>query len=81
MARKIKRAVRERRLPKGRPAALLDAALEAGVLDAKEVELVREAEAAREDAIQVDSFTLEEYLKSSVPPDGPTPMNVHRTSA
>ena len=81
VAAKIKRAVRERRLPKGRPAALLDAALEAGVLEQREVELVRTAEAARQDAIEVDSFSLEEYLKSSVPPDQPTPIDVQRRTS
>ena len=81
VARKIKRAVRERRLPKGRPAALLDAALEAGVIDAKEVELVRTAEAARQDAIEVDSFSLEEYMKSSVAPESPASIDVQRRTS
>jgi acyl-CoA dehydrogenase len=66
---KIRAAQKERRLPKGRPTGLLDDAVTTGVIGVDEADLVRRAEAAREDAIQVDSFTLEEFLASAVAPD------------
>jgi acyl-CoA dehydrogenase len=61
----IKTASREGKLPQQRPEQLVSAALKAGVISAKEVELLCEAEFARNDAIQVDSFTLEEYMQGS----------------
>ncbi len=54
---KLKNAQRAQTLPRklaGEP--LLEAALKANVLDAREAELVRAAEQARDRAIQVDSF-------------------------
>ncbi len=65
VVRKLKKAVRDGRLPKARPLQLAKQALAEGILDAAEVELLREAAAAREDAIQVDSFTLEEYGRAA----------------
>lgn len=73
VATKIKAAVRAKTLPKKRPAELIDEALKANVITALEAELVTKAEAAREDAIQVDAFTLEEYMRSAVLEDGPEP--------
>ncbi len=35
------------------------------MISEKDVELICEAEFARNDAIQVDSFTLEEYMQGS----------------
>ncbi|MCK5944726.1 MAG: DUF1974 domain-containing protein, partial [Planctomycetes bacterium] len=63
--RKLKDAVRAGRLPKARPAQLLDQATEAGILTAAERELAQQAEAARAEAIAVDSFTLAEYLQAN----------------
>lgn len=60
--KKLKDAVRQGRLPKARPAQLLDQAVETGVLSADERDVVHAAEQARAEAIAVDSFTLEEYL-------------------
>lgn len=60
---KIRQASRAGRLPKGAPDSLVAAALETGVLSRTEADLVRQAAAAREDAIQVDSFTLAEYQR------------------
>ncbi|RKY19099.1 MAG: acyl-CoA dehydrogenase [Planctomycetota bacterium] len=60
--RRIKDAIRKGLLPRRPPVELLDQAREAGVLSEADVAQVREAEAARTDLIQVDSFTLEEYL-------------------
>lgn len=65
VAKKITRAVRAGSLPKGRPEALVDQALEAGVISGEEARVLRDAEAARNEAIQVDSFTLEEYMKGA----------------
>jgi acyl-CoA dehydrogenase len=59
---RIAKASRAGQLPAGPPESLLDAALAAGLIRDDEAEKVREAAAAREDAIQVDSFSLDEYL-------------------
>ena len=64
--KKIKTATKENKLPQGKPATLVRNALEAGIINLDEVELLTQAESARNDAIQVDSFTLEEYQKYSV---------------
>jgi acyl-CoA dehydrogenase len=60
---KIKEASKASRIPKGNPETLVAAAVEAGVISAQEAALVRAAATAREDAIQVDSFTLAEYQR------------------
>ncbi len=61
--KKLKDAVRQGRLPKARPEQLLDQALDSGIVSEAELELVHSAEAARGEAIAVDSFTLEEYMR------------------
>lgn len=66
VARKIKAAIKERLLPRQKPITLLEQAHGAGVITQEELELVIEAEAARVDTVEVDSFTLEEYLRTSV---------------
>ncbi|HEX9793181.1 MAG TPA: acyl-CoA dehydrogenase [Planctomycetota bacterium] len=66
VAAKIKQAVRERKLPKDKPLRLVAQAVEMGILLPAEAALVAEAEAAREDVIQVDSFTLSDYRTRSV---------------
>ena len=63
--RKIRVAIRAKKLPKDRPHRLLQAAVKAGIIDDCEAELVGHAQAARDDAIQVDSFTADEYLATS----------------
>jgi len=60
----IKTASRAGQLPQAKPESLIDAALAAGVITDEAAKLVREAEVARNDAIQVDTFTLEEYQQS-----------------
>lgn len=65
VAAKIRSAVRARKLPKGKPLTLVDAAVEAGVISSEEAALVARAEEARWDAIQVDSFNAEEYLSTA----------------
>ncbi len=65
VARKIKDAVKKRRLPRQKPIFLLEEAQAAGIISSEEAQLAIEAEAARDDTIEVDSFTLEEYLRTS----------------
>ncbi len=61
--RKIRDAVKAGLVRKGSPAAMMEQALEGGVLSADEAALLRTAEEARWDAIQVDDFTLAEYME------------------
>ena len=62
--KKIKTASSLGTLPKERPERLVRHALEAGIISLDEVELLTQAESVRDDAIQVDSFTLPEYQMS-----------------
>jgi acyl-CoA dehydrogenase len=64
---KIRQAERSGALPKGSPESQLEPALAAGIIDAREAGLVREAAAARLEAIQVDSFSEAEYLRRGAP--------------
>ena len=63
---KIKAAIKEGKLPAGKPAMLVRDALEAEIISLDEVELVTQAEAARNETVQVDSFTLQEYQEGSL---------------
>lgn len=65
VTRKITQAVRKKNLPKGRPDELIDAAVEKQIITEMEAKIMREAEEARLDAVQVDEFTLEEYRSLS----------------
>lgn len=62
---KIIHAIRSRQLPEDDPDRLAAKAVEAGIITREEADLVVRAEEARNDAIQVDSFTLNEYMKTS----------------
>jgi len=62
----LKKAVKSGELPRGGLEDQLKAAMEKGMMSAEQAELVRHAEELRDDAVQVDSFTLEEYLKSAI---------------
>ncbi len=62
---KIRTAIRKRLLPKGKPLTMLDAAVRAGVLTTAEVEQVRAAEKMRDDVIEVDGFSVREYLATA----------------
>jgi acyl-CoA dehydrogenase len=65
--RKLKEAVRSRRIPAHLDAdAQLAAAVSAGVIDEDERRIWREADTARRDAIQVDDFPLEEFAELPV---------------
>ena len=58
-------AMKKREIPKASVPNLIDPALEKGVITKEEADLVRKAEDARYDAIQVDEFTLEEYMNET----------------
>ncbi|MEM6326901.1 MAG: acyl-CoA dehydrogenase [Bacteroidota bacterium] len=68
VVRKVKAAIKARQLPKAHPRTLIPQAVEAGILTATEAALLERAEAARNDAIQVDSFTTDEYFATSADP-------------
>jgi acyl-CoA dehydrogenase len=59
LMQKIKAATKHQKLPKGKPEHLLSQALAAGILSDAEFDQLRQAEAARLDAIQVDSFAMD----------------------
>ncbi|MEE9394615.1 MAG: acyl-CoA dehydrogenase [Planctomycetota bacterium] len=65
IANKIRQASQARKLPKGRPAALLAAAENAAIVSPEEAAIYRAALAARDDAIQVDGFPLPDHLLRS----------------
>lgn len=67
--RKVKDAVRAGRLPKAPPTELVRQAVQRGIITEEEAERIAEAEQARNDAVQVDAFSLDEYLKAAVLPD------------
>lgn len=54
-------AMKKRELPKATMDRLIAPALEKGIITKEEATLVTKAEEARNDAIQVDEFTLDEY--------------------
>lgn len=64
--KKLYIAMKKRELPKDSLEHLIDPALEKGVITKEEAELANKAEAARNDAVQVDEFSLDEYM-SEVP--------------
>jgi acyl-CoA dehydrogenase len=65
VVRKLKTAIRAGKLPKAPPLSLVDEAREIGLITESESALLATAEEARNDAIQVDSFTLEEYRRGA----------------
>ena len=66
LLRKVRTAVRSGQLPKGSARQELDAALQQGIISSADAELLRAAEAAQDDATQVDSFTLDEYAAGGI---------------
>ena len=60
--KKIRKAKRAKILPKKPVAHTMDLALEKSVITKEEYELIKKAEEMRNDAIQVDSFSQEDYL-------------------
>lgn len=67
VAQKIKDAVRTKKLPKDRIEKLVPQAVALGIVTAAEAESLQDAERARDEAIQVDSFTQDEYLGRTKP--------------
>lgn len=59
--RKVKKAVREKKIAKAKGAALYADALAKGVISQAEFDMLSHSEKLRWNAIQVDEFTLEQY--------------------
>lgn len=74
--KKIYVATKKKELPKTQPRFVIDQALEKGIITDEEADLIRKAENARVDVVQVDEFTLEEYQNQTPS----TPKFEERTS-
>jgi len=61
---KLKDAVRAKRLPKGHDEALVPLALQQGILDQRDAELILQAIAARAAAVAVDDHDPQDYLRA-----------------
>ena len=59
--KKMKRAAREKKIPRGTESDMAEACVTAGILSEVEAQAVTAGAAARDDLIQVDSFGPEEY--------------------
>jgi len=70
--RKLHVAAKKKQLPKTQPRFVIDEALEKDIITREEAALIRKAEDARVDVVQVDEFTLEEY-------DNETPTTPKKT--
>jgi acyl-CoA dehydrogenase len=68
ITKRLREAVKAGRLTRRPPAQLVADGVAAGVISTDEAALLQTAEAARADAIAVDSFDLEEYFRSAVIP-------------
>jgi acyl-CoA dehydrogenase len=79
--KKIKAASRAGQLPQAKPEKLLEAAVALQVITEAEAKLVNEAKVARNEAIQVDAFTLSEYQQVGKMPSLPTRELVHFSQA
>ncbi len=64
---KIKKASHSEQLPQAKGETFVEVALKTGVITEVEADLMRSAEAARFDAVQVDAFTLHEYQGNELP--------------
>lgn len=71
--KKLYKATKKKQLPKTQPRFVIDEAVEKGILTEEEGRLIRRAEDARVDVVQVDEFTLEEYQNHT--PAAPKRMN------
>ncbi len=71
--KKIRAAIKAGEMEAVAKDELVSTALEKGIISTEEAALVAEAEEARNDAIQVDSFTLEEYNAAAPAEEKPTP--------
>jgi acyl-CoA dehydrogenase len=75
--KKLREGIKAGKLPKARAEQLLDTACERGILTEAERKLARDAEAARAEALAVDSFSLDEYKRAGQPTAAP--QSVART--
>jgi acyl-CoA dehydrogenase len=64
--KKLYKAVKKRELPKGKVIDMIEPALEKKIITSEEAEKVRKAEIARNDAIQVDDFSQQEFMAETV---------------
>ena len=62
VVRKIKDAVKSRKLPKANVYSLMDEAVKNDLISKEESDLLHKAQKAKESVVQVDSFTIQEYL-------------------
>lgn len=69
--KKIKNAIREKKLPKKPIHVLLPEAKHLNIINDEEFNLLQQATVVKDDAIQVDEFTDEEYFSSQVDPNRP----------
>ncbi len=63
--KKLYVAMKKKELPKAPVTELIDIAYKKEIITQEEAKLARKAEEARNDAIQVDEFTLEEYMNET----------------
>ncbi len=61
--KKLRRAIKKKELPKKRISLIMDQAVEKGIISKEELSVIRESEELRNDAIQVDDFSQEEYVR------------------
>ena len=66
--KKLYKATKAREIEKAHVLNQIAPALEKGIITEEEAKVIRETEAARFDAISVDSFTLEQYNRNAVDP-------------
>ena len=83
--KKIYKATKKKELPKTQPRFVIDQAEEKGIISQEEADLIRKAEEARVDMVQVDEFTLEEYHnqtpatpKVGEMEESPDPEEIHK---
>lgn len=62
--KKIRKAIKEGRLPKKKPHMLIDDALSKAIITANDKDVLMKSESVRFDAVQVDDFNAEQYHSS-----------------
>lgn len=62
------KAIKQKKLPKAPILSIIHKAVDQGIISNEQADLIRKAEVARDDAIQVDDFSLEEYMTETVQP-------------
>ncbi|MEZ5977040.1 MAG: acyl-CoA dehydrogenase [Planctomycetota bacterium] len=70
---KVKKAMKKGKVAKRPILEALPEAVTAGVIEEKEAAIVRAAEEARAEAIEVDAFSLEDYMKTAIAKGVPVP--------